>query len=137
MDEFYSITKQTFLYIIVTAAVFAAMKIFTKWNRGEDVVPQIFGWVFGMIVATFLFKAVDEFIKGSGSNFINPVGASEALALEGYEASLMIGVGISVFSIVRIYTKYNEGEDVYDPILKWFGSVIFLFFFSYIIEAFF
>lgn len=134
MNELYTLVKSTCLYISAAASVIGAFKIYQKWNRGENVFPLILAWVFGTGLVTIIFYMIDIYIVQGGYKSVNPASGAQEFALEIFETTTIIGVAISIFSIISIYKKYNDGEDVYDLIVKWVGSLLFLFFSAYLIE---
>lgn len=135
MNALYTTVKSTCLFTSVIAGVYGGFKIFQKWNRGELVLPLIFAWVFGLSLVNIVLYMVDTFIVSGTYKNLNPSSGAKELSIESYQVALVVGVIISVFSVVKIYQKYTDGEDVYDLIYKWLGALFFLFFFGYVIEA--
>ena len=45
MDSFYAIARNTCLSLAAAAAVIAGLRLFQKWNRGEEVEGMIFIWL--------------------------------------------------------------------------------------------
>lgn len=97
--------------------------------------PLFFAWIFGLGLVNIIIYMVDAFIVSGSYRSISPSGGAKELSIEAYQVALVVGVIISVFSVVKIYQKYTDGEDVYDLIYKWLGALFFLFFFGYVIEA--
>lgn len=135
MDSIYTDVRSACLWLAVLASVIGGFKIFQKWNRAEPVVPLIFTWVFGMVMSLIVLELVDFYFKAGYIYGQNATGAIKGLSIQAHQAALVVGVIISIFSVVSIYQKINDGEDVYNLIYKWLGSLIFLFFFGYLIEA--
>ena len=135
MNALYTTIKSTCLFTSAIAGVYGGFKIYQKWNRGEVVMPLIFAWIFGLGLVNIIIYMVDAFIVSGSYKSISPSGGAKELSIEAYQVALVVGVIISVFSVVKIYQKYTDGEDVYDLIYKWLGALFFLFFFGYVIEA--
>jgi hypothetical protein len=135
MNTLYGLIKSTALFATAAAGVVGGFKIYQKWGRGEEVVPLILAWIFGLGMVQVIFWAVGYYIVGGAYKGVNPKTGAESIAIESHNAVLIVGVAISIFSVVKIYQKYINGEDVIDLIYKWLGALIFLFLFGYIIEA--
>jgi len=137
MDSFYAIVRNTCLSLAAAAAVIGGLRLFQKWNRGEDVEGMIFIWVIGILFAGGIVVMVDNFIVGGAYVFFTGIaGTAEGLSIELYQASLMLGIVITIVGIIKIYRKFQNGdEDIYEYMLKWFGSLLFLFSMGYLISA--
>ncbi|TAE39253.1 MAG: DUF4134 domain-containing protein [Runella slithyformis] len=137
MDSFYAIARATCLSLAATAAVIAGLRLFQKWNRGEEVEGLIFIWLMGILFAGGIVVMVDNFIVGGASVFFTGIaGTTEGLSLEIYQASLLFGIVITIIGVIKIYQKFQNGdEDIYNYMLKWFGSLLFLFSMGYLISA--
>lgn len=135
MNALYATIKSTCLFASAIAGVYGGFKIYQKWNRGEVVLPLIFAWIFGLVLVNIVIYLVDAIIVSGSYKSISPSGGAKELSIESYQVGLVVGVIISVFSVVKIYQKYTDGEEVYDLIYKWLGALFFLFFFGYVIEA--
>ncbi len=135
MNSFYGMTRTACLWIAVLAAVLGGFKIYQKWHRGEPVIPLLLGWVFGMTVALIAIELVDFYLVGGYYTGQTVDKAARGLSIQAHQAALVVGVILSLFSVVTLYQKFNEGEDVFHLLYKWLGSLIFLFLFGYLIEA--
>ena len=137
MDSFYAIARNTCLSLAAAAAVVAGLRLFQKWNRGEEVEGMIFIWLIGILFAGGIVVMVDNFIVGGAYVFFTGIsGTAEGLSIELYQASLLLGIVITIVGIIKIYRKFQNGEeDIYEYLLKWFGSLVFLFSMGYLISA--
>lgn len=137
MDSFYAIARNTCLSLAAAAAVIAGLRLFQKWNRGEEVEGMIFIWLIGILFAGGIVVMVDNFIVGGAYVFFTGIsGTAEGLSIELYQASLLFGIGITIVGVIKIYRKFQNGEeDIYEYMLKWFGSLLFLFSMGYLISA--
>jgi hypothetical protein len=137
MDSFYAIARNTCLSLAAAAAVIAGLRLFQKWNRGEEVEGMIFIWLIGILFAGGIVVMVDNFIVGGAYVFFTGIsGTAEGLSIELYQASLLLGIVITIVGIIKIYRKFQNGEeDIYEYLLKWFGSLVFLFSMGYLISA--
>ncbi|AEI52027.1 MULTISPECIES: DUF4134 family protein [Runella] len=137
MDSFYAIARNTCLSLAAAAAVIAGLRLFQKWNRGEEVEGMIFIWLIGILFAGGIVVMVDNFIVGGAYVFFTGIsGTAEGLSIEIYQASLLLGIVITIVGVIKIYRKFQNGEeDIYEYMLKWFGSLLFLFSMGYLISA--
>jgi hypothetical protein len=137
MDSFYAIARNTCLSLAAAAAVIAGLRLFQKWNRGEEVEGMIFIWLIGILFAGGIVAMVDNFIVGGAYVFFTGIsGTAEGLSIELYQASLLLGIVITIVGVIKIYRKFQNGEeDIYEYMLKWFGSLLFLFSMGYLISA--
>ncbi len=135
MGTIYNTIRDTFIYASAIAAIMGGFNIFQKWNRGEEVKPLIFGWLYGIVLTNTLVWAVGTFIVGGGIGSINPQGITRDIGLQIYSACLIIGLIISIISLIDIYRKYTDGEEITGLLFRWIGSILFLFFFGNVITA--
>lgn len=137
MDSFYALARNTCLSLAAAAAVIAGLRLFQKWNRGDEVEGMVFIWLIGILFAGGIVVMVDNFIVGGAYVFFTGIaGTAEGLSIELYQASLMLGIVITIVGIIKIYRKFQNGdEDIYEYMLKWFGSLLFLFSMGYLISA--
>jgi len=137
MDSFYAIARNTCLSLAAAAAVIAGLRLFQKWNRGEEAEGMIFIWLIGILFAGGIVAMVDNFIVGGAYVFFTGIsGTAEGLSIELYQASLLLGIVITIVGTIKIYRKFQNGEeDIYEYMLKWFGSLLFLFSMGYLISA--
>lgn len=137
MDSFYAIARNTCLSLAAAAAVIAGLRLFQKWNRGEEVEGMIFIWLIGILFAGGIVVMIDNFIVGGAYVFFTGIsGTAEGLSIELYQASLLLGIVITIVGVIKIYRKFQNGEeDIYEYMLKWFGSLLFLFSMGYLISA--
>lgn len=136
MEELYTIARTTALYASALAAIGAGFKIYQKWNRGEPVIPLIFTWILGMIVAVGLLQMINTFIYGGSIYAQNIAPSTILLAQEMHSASIVVGIVVAIIAVIHIYYKYNSGDDVTELVYRWVGSLFFLFSFGLIIEMF-
>ncbi len=134
MDALFNQLAAVILYIIAAAAAVGGVKIFRNWNRGDDVLPLILSWGFGIVLAAALLAFVKTWIIG-GSSMGNTINYSVGFASDVYNACLAVGFIISLISVINIYNKYQQGEEIYQPIIKYIGSILFLTSMGWIIEA--
>lgn len=137
MEAFYAIARATCLSLAAAAAVIAGLRLFHKWNRGEEVESMVFIWLMGVLFAGGIVVMVDNLIVGGAYIFFTKIDATaEGLSIELYQAALLIGIFITAVGINKIYRKFQNGdEDIYDYMFKWFGSLLFLFSMGYLISA--
>jgi TRAP-type C4-dicarboxylate transport system permease small subunit len=135
MGTIYNTIRDTFIYASAIAAIMGGFNIFQKWNRGEEVKPLIFGWLYGIVLTNTLVWAVGTFIVGGGLIFTTPQGIAKDIGLQIYSACLIIGLIISIVSLIDIYKKYTDGEEITGLLFRWIGSILFLFFFGNVITA--
>ncbi len=117
------------------AAVIAGFRIYSKWNRGEEVIHLILSWVTGMLSVGVMIFAIRTYILGGGLHAGLALGWAGQLNQEVYEYAMLGGVVVSIFSMLRIYNRYSGGEDVVPLIYQWVGSMLFLSVMGYIISA--
>jgi hypothetical protein len=122
------------LYIIAAAAAVGGIKIFRYWNRGDDVLPLILSWGFGIVLSTALLAFTRSWIVGGGSTG-SSINYTIGFASDVYNACLAVGFIISLISVINIYNKYQQGEEIYQPIIKYIGSILFLTSMGWIIES--
>lgn len=117
------------------AGVVSGLRIYAKWNRGEEVTPMIFSWLVGLLSVGVLIYAIRTYILGGGLLGGLAVGWSGQLNLEVYEFAMLAGLVISIVSMLRIYQKYTGGEDIVPLLYQWVGSLLFLSVMGYIIQS--
>lgn len=135
MGTIYNTIRDTFIYASAIAAIMGGFNIFQKWHRGEEVKPLIFGWLYGIVLTNTLVWAVGTFIVGGGMSSLNPQGIAKDIGLQIYSACLIIGLIISIVSLIDMYRKYTDGEEITGLLFRWIGSILFLFFFGNVISA--
>jgi formate/nitrite transporter FocA (FNT family) len=123
------------IYGTATASVMGGFSIYKKWNRGEEVKPLIFTWLYGIMLSNLLFWAVNRFFILGQNNGKVLVNLSEELADQVYLCTLILGIIIAILACINIYSKYINGEDVTKLLFSWVSSLIFLFAFGKIISA--
>lgn len=126
VDGIYAVIRQIVTAASAAAGIIAGFKIYMRWNRGEFVTHQIFSWLVGLLSVGALTYAVNVYIYGGGLRSGLAVGWIDLLKYEIYEAVMLFGIVISVVSVIRIYYRYNEGEDIVPLIYQWVGSLLFL-----------
>jgi Domain of unknown function (DUF4134) len=134
MTALFTQLANVILYIIAAAAAVGGVKIFRNWNRGDDVLPLILSWGFGIVLSAALLAFIKSWIIG-GASTGNSLNVSIGFASDVYNACLAVGFIISIFSVVNIYNKYQQGEEIYQPIFKYLGSILFLASMGWIIES--
>jgi formate/nitrite transporter FocA (FNT family) len=135
MNTLYQNILSFCVYGTATASIMGGFSIYKKWNRGEEIKPLIFTWLYGILLSNVLFWAVDRFFIQGQNNSKNIVGLSEELADQVYLCTLILGIIIAILACISIYNKYVNGEDVTKLLFSWVGSLIFLFAFGKIISA--
>lgn len=134
-EGLYALLKQIVVSACAAAAVVAGFRIYMKWNRGEFVSHLIFSWLVGILSVGALTYAVTTYIYGGGLRGGLAIGWTDLLKTELYEAVMLFGIVVSIVSIIRIYFKYNEGEDIVPLIYQWVGSLLFLSVMGWIIQS--
>lgn len=141
MDEFawaYTVVKASCIYLSVIASLIAGFRIYQKMNRGEDVELPLFLWFGSLVAVGIVVLAVDTFIVPTAGGQIAATSVPSLLlgyAYETHHLVVMLGVVVAILGLIRIYNKVRNGdEDVYDYLIRWFGSLIFLFSIGYVIS---
>lgn len=141
MDEFawaYTIVKASCIYLSVIASLIAGFRIYQKMNRGEDVELPLFLWFGSLVAVGIVVLAVDTFIVPPAGGQIAATSVPSLLlgyAYETHHLVVMLGVVVAILGLIRIYNKVRNGdEDVYDYLIRWFGSLMFLFSIGYVIS---
>lgn len=134
MIQLFGIVQSTLVFAAAAAGVIGGFKIYQKWNRGEEVIPLILAWCFGLGMVQVIIWAVSTYIVNGSYKSVSPQAGAESVAIETHNAALIIGVAIAIFSVVKLYQKYTSGDDITELIFKWLGALLFLFTFGYIIE---
>jgi Domain of unknown function (DUF4134) len=135
MNSLYQNILSFCIYGTATASVMGGFSIYKKWNRGEEVKPLIFTWLYGIMLSNLLFWAVNRFFILGLNNGKVLVNLSEELGDQVYLCTLILGIIIAILACINIYSKYINGEDVTKFLFSWVGSLIFLFAFGKIISA--
>ncbi|MES2797381.1 MAG: DUF4134 family protein [Bacteroidota bacterium] len=135
MNSLYQTILSFCIYGTASASIMGGFSIYKKWNRGEEIKPLIFTWLYGILLSNMLFWVVNRFFIQGQNNGRNLVGLSEELADQVYLCALILGTMIAILASISIYNKYVEGEDVTKLLFSWAGSIIFLFVFGKIISA--
>ncbi|WP_028523244.1 DUF4134 family protein [Runella limosa] len=136
MDALYGYFKQIAYWACAAAGVVAGFKIYMRWNRGEQITHQLFSWIVSLSSVGAIVYAVETYIYGSGLQGGLAIGWAGLLATELYEVVMLFGLVVSIVSVIRIYTKYTEGEDIVPLIYQWVGSLLFLGMLGLIVETF-
>ena len=121
-----ALLQQILITACAAAAVVAGFKIYARWNRGEEVTAAIFSWLVGMLSVGVLVYAIRTYILGGGILGGMAIGWAGLLNYEIYEFAIIAGVIVSIVSLIRIYTKYTDGEDIVPMVYQWIGSLLFL-----------
>lgn len=120
---------------VAMAAIASGFRIYQKWNRGEAVIPLIFTWVAGMVIAVGLNEMIYSLVlMGDAVNY-SPVGAATSFAKDMHSAAIVVGVVVAIIAVIHIYYKYTSGDDVTELVYRWVASLFFLFSFGLIIES--
>ncbi len=125
-DSIYGLMRQIVTSASAAAAIVAGFRIYMKWNRGEFVTHLILSWTVSILAVGALTYAVNVYIYGGGLRGGLAIGWTDLLKYEIYEAVMLFGIVVSIVSIIRIYYRYNEGEDIVPLIYQWVGAVLFL-----------
>jgi hypothetical protein len=64
---------------------------------GEEVIPLILAWIFGLGMVQVIFWAVGYYIVGGAYKGVNPKTGAESIAIESHNAALIVGVAIFFF----------------------------------------
>lgn len=134
MNTLYQNILSFCVYGTATASIMGGFSIYKKWNRGEEIKPLIFTWLYGIMLSNLLFWGVNRFFIQGQNNGKNLVNLSEELADQVYLCTLILGIIIAILASISIYNKYVNGEDVTKLLFTWAGSIIFLFVFGKIIS---
>ncbi len=134
------ITKIITLTIIAVSGLVAGMRIYQGMQRGEDFEAPAIRWAVGLAGASALVYAVESFIYNDSGSWASSGSAPHFLALsyaaESHQAALYLGLAMAVFGLIRVYGKFQKGDnDIYEFMLKWFGSLMFLFMMGWIIDS--
>lgn len=133
-------TKIIALTIIAVSGLIAGMRIYQGMQRGEDFEVPAIRWLVGLAGASALVYAVESFIYNDSGSWASSGSAPHFLALsyaaEAHQAALYIGLAMAIFGLIRVYGKFQKGDnDIYEFMLKWFGSLMFLFMMGWIIDS--
>ncbi|MGM9512460.1 hypothetical protein ACS5NO_32310 [Larkinella sp. GY13] len=131
---FYNIQEIAMLGVGI-AAIASGFRIFQKWNRGEPVIPLVFTWIGGMVLAVMLNEMVYGLILMGSFETYNPVAAARMFAKDAHSAAIALGVVVAILAVIHIYYRYTSGDDVTELVYRWVASLFFLFTFGLIIEA--
>lgn len=134
MNQLFGMVQSTVVFATAAAGVIGGFKIYQKWNRGEEIIPLVIAWIFGLGMVQVLLWAITYYIVNGNYTNVNPKTGAESVAIESHNAALVVGVAIALFSVVKIYQKYANGEDITELIFKWLGALVFLFVFGFLIE---
>ena len=126
------------LTLIAVCSLIAGMRIYQSVQRGDEFEAPAIRWGLGLVLTVVFFYAVDTFIYNSSD--ISSTGAIHftgfTYASEAYQAAMVFGLAIAITGIFKVYRKFRDGDDdVYDFMLKWFGSLMFLFMMGWIIDT--
>lgn len=135
MVNLYFTLQETILYGVALAGIVAGFRIYQKWQRGEPVVPLIYTWIFGLLLAMGLQHLVYILIVSGGISGYTPITIARSYARETHSATMVIGVVVAIIAIIHIYYKHNAGDDVTELVYRWVGSLFFLFSMGLIIET--
>ena len=133
-------TKIITLTIIAVSGLIAGMRIYQGMQRGEDFEAPAIRWLVGLAGASALVYAVESFIYNDSGSWARSGSAPHFLALsyaaEAHQAALYLGLAMAIFGLIRVYGKFQKGDnDIYEFMLKWFGSLMFLFMMGWIIDS--
>lgn len=145
MLDMFNVAVSICMYLTATAAVIAGFRIFQRWNRGDDVEQAAVLWLTGLLIAPGIILLIQRFIlSGSFSENNNGVAgsgdfiaktAAQSLAYETFWAALVSGIVVAIVGLINVLQKFQRGDDdLYEFMVKWAGSVVFLFSFGYIIS---
>lgn len=143
-DEFqaYGQVKSMGLWLCAFAAIVSGYRIYQKWNRGDDVEGPLVLWLTSIAFCGGVVYMVDRFILSGafsssfgGSDYTAQI-YTQSMVIESSQAALLLGIVVAIIGLIRVFQKFRRGdEDLYDFMLKWFGSLAFLFLMSSIISA--
>lgn len=140
IEHAWAVTKLVTLTLIAVAGLIAGLGIYQGMQRGEEFESPLFRWLGGLVGASALVYAVEYFIyqdsAGWAQNGTAPHFVAAYYAAEAHQAALYIGLLMAIIGLVRVYRKFrDDDEDIYEFMLKWFGSLMFLFMMGWIIDA--
>jgi uncharacterized membrane protein len=138
----YGQVKSISLWLSAFAAVVAGFRIYQRWNKGDDIEQSVIIWMTGIAACGGAIALVDRFIMSGalsssfgGSDYLAQQ-YTAGLAIESARAALWLGVIVAIIGLIRVYQKFQRGdEDIYEFMLKWFGSLVFLFLMGSLISA--
>lgn len=125
VGDIYTRVLKTCTYLAMFAALIAGFRIYTRWNRGEDIEQGLLNWFFALVLVPLIIKGVD--LITSGTDDLSPDWYAGLLFNDA--AALVIGIGIivAILGLIRIYMKVRNGDDgIGEFFFKWLGSLIFL-----------
>ncbi|HEV7347390.1 DUF4134 family protein [Telluribacter sp.] len=140
MEGAWAMTKLVTLSLIAVAGLLSGVRIYQGMQKGEDFEGPVIRWLGGLVGASALVYAVEAFIYTDGEGWASagtaPHFVAAAYASEAHQAALYLGLMMAVLGLIRVYRKFRDGdEDVYEFMLKWFGSLMFLFMMGWIIDT--
>ena len=134
MDSLFNLIYNVALYATAFAGVVAGFKIYNRWQNGQPVVSLIGSWVVSLIVAVAFLKLIKTFVVGGAMMSWSINARAVELAQEMHSFTIVAGVILAIAAVINIYKKYTDGEDVIERIVRWVGSLFFLFSFGLLIE---
>ncbi len=140
IEHAWAMTKLVSLSLIAVAGLIAGIRIYQGMQKGDDFEGPAIRWLGGLVGASALIYAVEAFIYTDGAGWASagtsPHFVAVAYASEAHQAALYIGMALAIIGLVRVYRKFRDGEeDIYEFMLKWFGSLMFLFMMGWIIDS--
>jgi hypothetical protein len=140
MESAWAMTKITGLSLIAVAGLISGIRIYQGMQRGDDFEGPALRWLGGLVGASALVYAVEAFLYTDGAGWASagtsPHFVAVAYASEAHQAVLYIGLMLGILGLIRVYRKFRDGdEDIYEFMLKWFGSIMFLFMMGWIIDT--
>ncbi|GGH55767.1 hypothetical protein GCM10007423_63670 [Dyadobacter endophyticus] len=134
MNLYYTIQEIGFLGVAI-GGVASGFRIYQKWGRGEAVIPLIFTWLGGLILAVILNHMIYGLVLAGNAGDYNPISTARMFAKETHSAAITIGLIVAIVAVIHIYHRYTTGDDVTELVYRWVASLFFLFTFGLIIET--
>ena len=134
--DIYATIRNTCLLLAAAASVVAGFRIYQRWNRGDDVETALLSWLGGLGFVGLADHAVKSIIVGGTYAFFTAESGARLLSNGILGLCYVIGVIVAILGLINIVNKFRAGEDdIYPYMLKWAGSLLFLFSMGAIISA--
>lgn len=133
-------TKIVTLSLVAVAGLISGIRIYQGMQRGDDFEGPAIRWLGGLVGASVLVYAIEAFIYNDSAGWASTGTPAHFVAIsyasEAHQAALYIGLAMAIIGLTRVYRKFRDGdEDIYEFMLKWFGSLMFLFMMGWIIDS--
>lgn len=140
IENAWLMTKIVTLSLIAVAGLISGIRIYQGMQRGDDFEGPAIRWLGGLVGASILVYAIEALIYTDGAGWASAGSPPHLVAIsyasEAHQAALYIGLALAIIGLTRVYRKFRDGdEDIYEFMLKWFGSLMFLFMMGWIIDS--